>query len=195
MAQALNLEGVVGGGRGHKQQHKPRFNGENGKVHFSFFLWVYIYLLRSIFWFFLIIIGGGEQVFMGMWNSELLVSCAGSPVSRVRSNNNNNNHYGYGYSHHQKRNNLKPQQQPQVVVNHEIQLPLEWTYWNERMMNVVMASLVFLLLLFFGFGGMGVVFTFYIFLGLGKWVTVFSFYFILYSTGWIAISLYKGRRN
>ena len=33
------------------------------------------------------------------------------------------------------------------------------------MMNVVMASLVFLLLLFFGFGGMGVVFTFYIFLG------------------------------
>ncbi|KAG5060240.1 hypothetical protein JHK87_001269 [Glycine soja] len=81
VAQALNLEGVVGGGRGHKQQHKPRFNGENG-----------------------------------------------SPVSRVRSNNNNNNHYGYGYSHHQKRNNLKPQQQPQVVVNHEIQLPLEWTY-------------------------------------------------------------------
>ncbi|KAL5133724.1 hypothetical protein HKD37_03G007013 [Glycine soja] len=72
----LNLDGVVGGG--HKQQHKPRFIGENG-----------------------------------------------SAVSRVRSNNyNNNNHYGY--SHHQKRNNMKLQQ-PQVV-NHEIQLPQEWTY-------------------------------------------------------------------
>ena len=53
VAQALNLEGVVGGGRGHKQQHKPRFNGENGKVHFAFFFWVFIYSFVLYLLFFL----------------------------------------------------------------------------------------------------------------------------------------------
>ncbi|TKY63364.1 myb protein K [Spatholobus suberectus] len=46
----------------------------------------------------------------------------GSAVPRVRSNNNNNNYY-YGFSH-PKRNNIRPPPQ----VNHEIQLPQEWTY-------------------------------------------------------------------
>ncbi|KAL2337902.1 hypothetical protein Fmac_012348 [Flemingia macrophylla] len=48
----------------------------------------------------------------------------GSAVPKRRSNNNNNNH---GFSH-QKRNNPKQQPQPQVVSNHEIHLPQEWTY-------------------------------------------------------------------
>lgn len=47
----LNLDGVVGGG--HKQQHKPRFIGENGKVDFAFFFWVFIYSFVLYLLFFL----------------------------------------------------------------------------------------------------------------------------------------------